>query len=344
MPIVYNKTPLVPQSFPGTEIRSSDSLPQVLIKYEYLQPSGSFKSRGIGNLVYQKALQIQKNSTKNPEVFSSSGGNAGYAAAVVAQKLSLPCTVVVPAATKQRMIEKIRSTGAKVTIHGTFWKGADKYMKNSVLNEINTEKVEPIYVHPSDDPLIWEGNSMIVDELMESLQEQKIDPSKVKAIVCSVGGGGLYNGLMQGLERYKLADKIPIVGVETDGSHVFNTCLKSGKHIEFEKISTVATSLGSASITKKTFEYAMKYRPRGVIVKDIEVLETCLRYTQDYNMITEPACGAAIHLAYHVDILEKALDTRLDGDDVVIIIACGGSSNSLHDMEETLKKMKSESQ
>ena len=339
MSLVYNKTPLLRKFFQGPA-----SLPQFFLKYECLQPSGSFKSRGIGNLIVKSATQINKAGTKRPHVFASSGGNAGFAAATASKTLGLPCTVVVPKATKARMVEKIRDTGAEVIINGAHWKEADNYLKGSVMNHIDTQQVAPIYVHPFDNPLIWEGHSSMVDEMVESLKSQNVALSKVKAIVCSVGGGGLYNGLIQGLERHGLADKIPIVGVETRGGHVFNTSMKLGKVVAFDKIETIATSLGTANISAQTFEYAQKYNTRSVVVDDMDVVETCLKYTQSSNMVTEPACGAAIHLAYHTDILEGALGHKLTPDDVVLVVACGGSSNTVSDMESLLAKMRADKQ
>ncbi|CCD22172.1 L-serine/L-threonine ammonia-lyase CHA1 NDAI_0A00120 [Naumovozyma dairenensis CBS 421] len=347
MSVVYNKTPLLRQFFQNSVAKSSatasvTATPQFFVKYECLQPSGSFKSRGIGNLILKSAMNINKIGQKTPQVFASSGGNAGFAAATACQRLSLPCTVVVPTATKQRMVEKIKSTGANVIINGAHWKEADMFLKNSIMNKIDTNHIEPIYVHPFDNPLIWEGHATMVDEIMDSLNDQNIPINKVKGIVCSVGGGGLYNGIIQGLQKYNLADKIPIVGVETKGCHVFNTSLKLNKQIEFSKITSIATSLGTANISKKTFEYAQKYKTRSVVIEDKNVIETCLKYTQDYNMVVEPACGASIHLAYHTDILEKSLGHKLNSDDIILVIACGGSSNTTHDLESLLLNMKAD--
>lgn len=75
----------------------------IFLKLENLQPSGSFKSRGIGNLMYQAML-----TKKNAHFYCSSGGNAGLAAATSAAVLSRPCTIVVPMSTSQYMIDKIR--------------------------------------------------------------------------------------------------------------------------------------------------------------------------------------------------------------------------------------------
>ncbi|EJS44559.1 cha1p [Saccharomyces arboricola H-6] len=334
MSIVYNKTPLLRQFFPNK------SFAQFFLKYECLQPSGSFKSRGIGNLILKNAIRIQKDGKRSPQVFASSGGNAGFAAATACQRLSLPCTVVVPIATKERMVEKIRNTGALVIVNGAYWKEADTFLKTNVLNKINSQVVEPIYVHPFDNPDIWEGHSSMVDEIFQDLKSQRISMNKVKGIVCSVGGGGLYNGIIQGLERYNLADKIPIVGVETNGCHVFNTSLRMGQPVQFRKITSVATSLGTAVISNQTFEYARKYNTKSIVIEDKDVIETCLKYTHQFNMVVEPACGAALHLGYHTEILEEALGTKLAADDIVIIIACGGSSNTVQDLEETLANMK----
>ena len=140
MSIVYNKTPLLRQFFPGK------SPAQFFLKYECLQPSGSFKSRGIGNLIMKSAIRIQKDGKKSPQIFASSGGNAGFAAATACQRLSLPCTVVVPTATKKRMVEKIRNTGAQVIVSGAYWKEADTFLKADVMQKIDTQVVEPIYV------------------------------------------------------------------------------------------------------------------------------------------------------------------------------------------------------
>lgn len=337
MSVVYNNTPLLRQVF-----RSSENAPKFFLKYECLQPSGSFKSRGIGNLILKNASMIQKNGLKQAHVFSSSGGNAGFAAATASKTLNLPCTVVVPNATKQRMVEKIQNAGAKVIINGAHWKEADSFLKNSVMNKIDRGSIEPIYVHPFDNPEIWEGHSTMIDEIIESLKTQNVSINKVKGIVCSVGGGGLYNGIVQGLERYNLASKIPIVGVETEGSHVFNTSLKFGRPVQFDKITSIATSLGTANISDQTFKLAQKYGTKSVVINDIDVIETCLKYTQSSNIVTEPACGASIHLAYHTDILEEALGHKLTSEDIILVIACGGSSNTVQDLEESLIRLKGE--
>ncbi|GAV55362.1 hypothetical protein ZYGR_0AS06860 [Zygosaccharomyces rouxii] len=338
MTSVYNKTPLLKQIFNNT------TSPQIFVKYECLQPSGSFKSRGIGHLIFQRTKDIQFDGRKSPHVYSSSGGNAGFAAAVAAQKLNLPCTVVIPTSTKQKMADKIRRCGANVVVQGSHWKEADSHLKRILQNQVNVSLFEPIYVHPFDNPTIWEGHSSIVEEIINSLSKENIALSRIKGIVCSVGGGGLYNGIIQGLEKYRLATKIPILAVETKGCHVLNTSLQVGQLIEFNKMNSVATSLCTSQISSQTFDYVRKYGSKSIVLEDKEVLQTCLKYAENFNMITEPACGASLHLGYHPQIIENALNKSLGKDDVIIVISCGGSSNTIHDLEESLAKLEKVSQ
>lgn len=327
----YSKTPLLRRVFASPILSAT---PQFLVKYEVFQPSGSFKSRGIGHLIAQSAARIESEGNKTAHVFASSGGNAGLAAATACRAFSLPCTVVVPTTTNLRMVAKIRQTGADVIVHGNHWGDADQYLHRSVMPCIDTTKFEPVYAHPFDNPVIWEGHSTIVDEIVESLERQRIPASRVKGIVCSIGGGGLYNGIIEGLEKHDLATTIPIIGVETKGCEVFHQSLKAGKPLVFDKITSVATSLGTATICKKTLENALKYNTKSVVLSDADVVRTCLNFADDTNIVPEPACGASLHFGYNPHLLEDTLGGSLGPEDIIIIIACGGSSTTVQDLQQ----------
>lgn len=189
-----------------------------------------------------------------------------------------------------------------------------------------------LYVHPFDNETIWEGHSTIVDEIIEQLKENDISLPRVKALVCSVGGGGLFSGIIKGLDRNQLAEKIPVVAVETAGCDVLNKSLKKGSPVTLEKLTSVATSLASPYIASFAFESFNKYGCKSVVLSDQDVLATCLRYADDYNFIVEPACGASLHLCYHPEILEDILEQKIYEDDIVIIIACGGSCMTYEDL------------
>ncbi|CAI4064289.1 serine/threonine dehydratase family protein SKDI_09G0060 [Saccharomyces kudriavzevii IFO 1802] len=332
----YERTPLIHQVF-----NNGQTGPRLYVKHEMLQPGGSFKSRGIGHLINRSNEEALADGSGKLAVFSSSGGNAGLAAATACSSMALDCTVVVPKTTKSRMIKKIQNAGAKVIIHGSHWGEADEYLRQELMIQESQLGSKTLYVHPFDDERIWEGHSTIVDEVLQQLQEKNISLARIKAMVCSVGGGGLFSGIIKGLERNNLAGKIRVIAVETIGCDVLNKSLVNGSPITLERLSSIATSLGSPYIAPFAFESFNAYGCKSVVLSDQDVLATCLRYADDYNSIVEPACGASLHLCYHQEILENALEQKLSDDDIVIIIACGGSCMTYEDLVETSRRISS---
>eukprot|EP00965_Chrysotila_dentata_P185957 6139560-Pleurochrysis_carterae.AAC.2 len=115
---------------------------------EALQQSGSFKDRGMAYM----CSQLQKQGVSR--LISSSGGNAGLAAATMGRKLGMAVRVVVPTTTKPLMLERIRAQQAEVRVHGANWNEADGLARDMVAKEETAA-----YVPPYEDPLLWEGHS-----------------------------------------------------------------------------------------------------------------------------------------------------------------------------------------
>ena len=84
----------------------------VWLKMEALQPTGSFKLRGIGHA----CAEYQRRGAKR--FISSSGGNAGIAAAYSGRKLGVPVLVVVPESSSARARALIAREGAEILVHG----------------------------------------------------------------------------------------------------------------------------------------------------------------------------------------------------------------------------------
>lgn len=58
---------------------------------------------------------------------------------------------------------------------------------------------------------------------------------KPGAIVLSVGGGGLLNGVVEGLRRANWAD-VPVVAMETMGAHSLHVAMEAGEHVTLPAI------------------------------------------------------------------------------------------------------------
>ncbi|MEN0108492.1 MAG: pyridoxal-phosphate dependent enzyme, partial [Pseudomonas sp.] len=87
----------------------------VWLKLDALQPVGSFKLRGIGAVCETYAAEGKT------RFVSSSGGNAGIAAAYAGRQLNIPVTVVVPETTTARAKALIAEQDAEVIVHGASW-------------------------------------------------------------------------------------------------------------------------------------------------------------------------------------------------------------------------------
>lgn len=75
-----------------------------------------------------------------------------------------------------------------------------------------------------------EGHSSIVDEV--SAQLRGLTPDLV---ILSVGGGGLMNGVLTGMQRAGWT-AVPVLAVETEGAHSLNACARANKWVEIDDI------------------------------------------------------------------------------------------------------------
>jgi L-serine/L-threonine ammonia-lyase len=282
----------------------------VWLKMEALQPSGSFKLRGIGHACEQHVLRGAR------RFVSSSGGNAGIAAAHAGRRLGLPVTVVVPETASSRARELLAREGAEVIVHGASFQEANA-LAQSMLGEHDA------FIHPFDDPLLWDGHATMIDEVAHA----GFKPAQFKpdVVVLSVGGGGLLCGVVEGLHRNRWGT-VPVVAVETLGADSYARSLQAGERIELPGISSIATSLGARKVSAQAFELAHRHPIESVVVSDREAVEACLRFMDDHRVVVEPACGAALALAYRAG---EAL-TRFDR---VLVIVCGGVTATVEQLQ-----------
>ncbi|KAA8649060.1 hypothetical protein EYZ11_003704 [Aspergillus tanneri] len=298
---------------------------RVFLKLENVQPSGSFKSRAMGNQILSHLIKPE-NINRPVHFFASSGGNAGLAAVCAARSLGYPCTVVVPVSTKPLMVQKLRSAGAADVIqYGETFSEAGEYMRDVIMKNGDANEsadVVKVALHPFDNEPIWEGNSTIVDELVTQLppavgEEEEAAhrgrPLPVDAVLCSVGGGGLLNGLVMGIERHRRTQKknqlvtvtqskpIHLLAIETKGTDSLATAVAQNSLVSLPKITSQATSLGAIRVSEKTFQYAVS-PPAGIavhsaVLSDADAARGVLRLVDDERVLVELACGVCVEAA-----------------------------------------------
>lgn len=298
MPLHIN-TPLL-ESLPLSRLNRT----RVWLKMEAMQPSGSFKIRGVGHACEQ---HYARGACR---FISSSGGNAGLAVAYAGRKLGVPVIVVVPETTSERARHLLRLEGADVRVQGKNWAEAN-LMALSLLEQNDA------FIHPFDDPLLWEGHASLIDEVIA----EGVRPD---AVILSVGGGGLLAGIDLGLRRNHL--DIPIFAIETEGMASFNAALASGQPIALPELTGVATSLGARQVCQRAYDLTREREVISLSVSDKQAVQACLSFLDDHRTLVEPACGAALAALYESKIAVNTMSN-------VLIIVCGGSTStsaSLH--------------
>ncbi|HSY27161.1 MAG TPA: pyridoxal-phosphate dependent enzyme [Burkholderiaceae bacterium] len=276
MTALHITTPLLPHAALSRQLDK-----QVLLKMDSLQPSGSFKIRGVGKL----CQNAYANGARH--FVCPSGGNAGFAAAVAGAALGVRTTIVVPQVTPQSVRDKIRAIGAEVAVFGNVWDEANQEALRLC------ELPDAIYVPPFDHPDIWDGNASLIDETVAQLASDPL----FDVVICAVGGGGLFAGVVQGLHRNGL-QRVPVIAAETEGAASFAAAIQAGGLVTLPAVTSIANSLGASRVAQQAFDWTRQHEIHSVVVSDADAVDACLRFADDMRVLVEPACGAALAVAY----------------------------------------------
>ncbi|MGL4323152.1 MAG: threonine ammonia-lyase [Beijerinckiaceae bacterium] len=166
----------------------------IVIKYETMNATGSFKDRGALN----KLLTLTANERARG-VIAMSAGNHAQAVAYHAARLKLPATIVMPEQTPMVKVENTRAHGANVVLFGETLYEAQQEVERRIARD------ELVLIHPYDDPLVMAGQGTIALEMLE-------DHPDLDIIMIPLGGGGI--GAGNAIAAKAIKPDIAIHGVE----------------------------------------------------------------------------------------------------------------------------------
>jgi threonine synthase len=173
-------TPLVPGQWGGQD---------VLFKCEHLQPSGSYKDRGIAVLV--NALIDARVS----EILEDSSGNAGAAMATYCRAAGIACAIYAPAAAPAGKLMQMRAFGADLhPVPGTRQDTTDAALAAAETRFYASHAWQPFFV---------EGTKTLAFEIWEQMGFRLPDH-----IVMPAGQGGNVLGLATGFAELVAAGQI----------------------------------------------------------------------------------------------------------------------------------------
>ncbi len=284
-------------------------LKELYIKNEGLNPTGSFKDRGM-TIGVSKALELNVKA-----VACASTGNTSASLAAYAAKAGIKCYVLIPS--KKIAIGKLAQAilhGAKViSIRGNF----DKALK--IVREICSK--HNIYLLNSINPWRLEGQKTIGYEIVEQLNYEAPD-----TVIVPVGNSGNIYAIWKGFKefyKYGLVDKVPrMIGIQAEGASPIVKAVKN-KSVEItpiKKPETIATAIriGNPVNAPRALKAIRESNGYAEAVSDKEIIEAQKLLARKEGIGVEPASAASI--AGLKKLLEEGI---IDRDEKVVCVVTG---------------------
>jgi threonine dehydratase len=168
---------------------------QVYLKFENLQFTASFKERGACNKLVQLSQEERARG-----VIAMSAGNHAQGVAYHAQRIGIRALIVMPRFTPMVKVERTRSFGAEVVLHGDTLEESRAHAFDLAAQE------QLVFVHPYDDDAIIAGQGTVALEMLEAVPQ-------LDTLVVAIGGGGLIGGIAAAAKALKPG--IRVIGVQT---------------------------------------------------------------------------------------------------------------------------------
>jgi threonine dehydratase len=244
--------------------------PEMFLKAELLQRTGSFKPRGV--LTKLDSLTAEE---KARGVIAISAGNHAQAVAWGAAEEGLDALVVMWRGASEAKIAATRGYGAAVDLEAA--DPGEAFARLDVL----LEETGRTLVHPFDDPFTIAGQGTVGLEIVEDLPA-------VETIVVPIGGGGLISGV-----AVAAAGRARVVGVEPEGSRAMHAALAAGERVQVIPES-IADGLNAPHAGRLGIEIAKAYVDQVVLVSEAEIEEGFRFVYERAKLACEPAGAAAV--------------------------------------------------
>ena len=245
--------------------------PDIRLKLENLQPINAYKLRGATN-----AVAMLSESDHKRGVWTISAGNAGQGVAYAARQAGVPCTVVVIETAPKSKLERMRALGAKLipVPYDVAWKALEKR---------SFPGAEGTFVHPFDDHNFIAGHGTMGLEILE-------DAPDAKAVIASIGGGGLITGVGSAIKALK--PDVRVWGVEPETAAPAALSFEKGSPQVFENFEqSFVDGAGGQSVFPRMWE-RMKPVVDGYLVVSLDETKRAMRLMAEKARIISEGAGA----------------------------------------------------
>lgn len=219
-----------------TPCLTTDLDPDLRLKPECFQVTGSFKPRGAFNAV----LSQMAREPRPAGVIAVSSGNHAQAVALAARTVGISALILIPEDANPAKVAATRALGAEVIQEGITFANREER-----LQEVMAERGYSL-VHPFDDWDVIHGQGTAAMELLE-------DTPDLEVVATPVGGGGLLSGTAIVAKAHHPGMKV--VGVEPANADDAYQSWKAGSIKSLANApSTLADGVRTTAIGQRNFE------------------------------------------------------------------------------------------
>lgn len=272
---------------------------RVYLKPENMQFTGAYKVRGA---YYAMSTLTEEERAKG--VITASAGNHAQGVAYAAKCYGAKATIVMPTTTPLMKVNRTKSYGAEVVLHG------DVYDEACAKAYELAEEHGYTFIHPFDDLRVATGQGTIAMEIFKELP-------LVDYILVPIGGGGLATGVST-LAKL-LNPKIKVIGVEPAGANCMQESLKAGKVVTLPKVSTIADGTAVKTPGTKLLPYIQQNLDDIITVEDEELVVAFLDMVENHKMVIENSGLLTVAALKHLDVKDKRIVSILSGGNMDVI-------------------------
>jgi threonine dehydratase len=255
---------------PFVRLNVDDAPAEIYLKLENLQPIGSHKLRGAGNI-----LRMMDPKLLDRGVWTASAGNMAQGLAWFAREMGLECTIVVPDHAPEAKLGAIRRLGGKIVkIPVADWFG--------ILKGDSYDGIEGFFIHPVTEPAVMAGHGTIGLEILDDLPD-------VDAVVVPFGGGALGSGIASALKSLKPEVKVYAAEVETGAP--LAPSLAAGRPVEVEYKSSFVDGMGAPYLIPGMWPMVQQLLD-GSIVVSLEEIAAAIKLLVERNHVVAEGAGA----------------------------------------------------
>ena len=272
---------------------------KVYLKPENMQVTGAYKIRG----AYYK-ISTLSDEERSKGLITASAGNHAQGVAYAAKAYGVKAVIVMPTTTPLMKVERTKSYGAEVVLHGDVYDEACEYAYKLAEEHGYT------FIHPFDDLAVATGQGTIAMEIVKELP-------LVDYILVPIGGGGLSTGVST-LAKL-LNPNIKVIGVEPAGANCMQVSLKNKKVTTLPTVSTIADGTAVKTPGTKIFPYIQKNLDDIITVTDDELIGAFLDIVENHKMVVENSGLLTVAALNHLNVKGKKIVSILSGGNMDII-------------------------